>query len=115
MKEIKLRRKFVLSAIGGIELVKIKRDIVQNVTEEGEKSEDMTVEELRFKINGMSLKELPETMKVDAETYGNVCQYLFKNSQAIQMNGVLFVDLAVGKNRGVMFKGIELLLETKKE
>lgn len=70
----------------------------------------MTIEEVykyintNFGLNG----PWPGTWEVDAETYGNICHFLF---------GVLHegaqVTLHLGPNGGPIFKGMELILKGK--
>jgi hypothetical protein len=68
----------------------------------------MTVEELRSHINSINIPLL-EKLVVDHETYANVCDAIFKH-ESTQTTG-RSVIIAIGKNKGIMFKGIELLLK----
>lgn len=75
----------------------------------------MTVEELRNHFNdqyGVG-RPFPETYIVDAETYANVCQFTFI-AKSIEFNGEHLVKVHLGKNNGIMFKGVELILKNEK-
>lgn len=76
----------------------------------------MTVQELRNLFNdtfsvGVEGK-WPETYEVDHETYANICQFTFDHHQKIRLNETMWVDVAVGSNNGIMYKGVELLLKS---
>lgn len=70
----------------------------------------MTANQLRDKFaNEFAFGQWPGQYHVDADTYANVCQEIF-NQREIKF-GV--VRIALGINRGVMFRNVELILETK--
>jgi hypothetical protein len=77
----------------------------------------VTVEQVIWMINhhfdekGINVP-FPEPFIVDAETYANICQFTF-TTKNIFKNEINVVNVAVGKNSGIMFKGIELILERK--
>lgn len=76
----------------------------------------MTTEELRIKfIYEFGLGEWPRTYEVDAETYINVCNSIFewaeKDQLVAEITGVIFIRIALGPNRKIMFKNVELLLK----
>ena len=74
----------------------------------------MIPEQLRQKFNNeFGLSSWPEKYEVDHETYANICQLIFTNSNKIRLNKILWVDVSVGPNDGIMFKGVELILEKK--
>lgn len=84
----------------------------------------MTTDQLRKKLNEeFGMKSWPLTYRVDAETYANVCQSVFEKQFEQeelywdtvnfdeQKSDVKVLSIAVGKiNRGIMFKGVELVL-----
>ncbi len=77
----------------------------------------MTVEELRQKINTFSDDNgigvpVPQMMEVDAETYINVCQFIFK-TKSVWLGQYNTVIVHLGMSNGVMFKGVELILKEK--
>jgi len=77
----------------------------------------MTAEQLRQFFNdtlGNYNKSWPETYEVDAETYSNICQFIF-TSKSFRHGTQHVVQLSLGKNNGVMYKGVELLLKKEKE
>lgn len=62
----------------------------------------------------MNKHKLPETYEVDAETYANVCQYIFNNMPLSMGIGPNYEVLAIpvgNQRRGIMFKGVELFLK----
>ena len=89
----------------------------------------MTAEELRQLINdhgnryGLE-KPFPSPFYVNAETYGNVCDYIFKsmiedrklftewdvNELGKKPRSEFAVVLVLGPNCGILFKGIELII-----
>lgn len=64
------------------------------------------IEELSLKFR---LGEWPKRYEVDAETYGNCCQHVFRNAHDIKWG---MARIALGPARGLMFKNVELILET---
>ncbi len=81
----------------------------------------MTAQELMKTINeyisvaGIE-NPLPDHLDVDAVTYANICQYVFDNHQeaTITSKFVKHIEIAIGMNNGIMFKGIELILKETK-
>ena len=72
----------------------------------------MTAEELISTLNrvfGMENK-WPDTFEVDSDTYANCCQYVFNKEPSIPYKALV----ALGANKGLMFKNVELILEEKK-
>lgn len=71
----------------------------------------MTVEELRVHFNNTFPpdKQWPDRYEVDAETYANVCQFIFWKKA--DMLSTHFIEVAIGKYGGIMFKGVELLIK----
>jgi hypothetical protein len=77
----------------------------------------MTVQELREIFNrefGLDNK-WPATYEVDMETYVNVCNdcffFMTKKTSAKKYKGFTRIHIAVGKNYGILFKGVELLVK----
>jgi hypothetical protein len=76
----------------------------------------MTTEELRAYLNKTYGLEnaWPTTMQVDADTYGHVANSLIKhklgNEDKVIMHGFPIVSLTTGRNGGLMYKGVELIL-----
>lgn len=86
----------------------------------------MTVEELKKYLYdeypGLE-SQWPDKIEVDAETYGNVCQFLFE--KCLRDDGLYFewdvnelgkrpfrqkiISLFLGPNNGIMFKSVELI------
>lgn len=88
----------------------------------------MTTDELRRKFNSkFGLDEWPNSYEVDAETYANVCQSIFKykveygiDTFPVTYNTVdgikgHYINLGLGPNNGIMFKDIELILKLNHE
>lgn len=76
----------------------------------------MTANELKKYFNNTYNtldKEWPKTFEVDAETYANCCQEIFNTKQKIRLNGILWMEVSVGDNNGLMFKNIELIYRSK--
>jgi hypothetical protein len=77
----------------------------------------MTVNELRELFNNLFTvsNDWPETYDVDAVTYANVCNdcffFMSKKTSAKRYKGYTRIHLAIGKNNGIMFKGVELILK----
>lgn len=73
----------------------------------------MTAEELiRYFNEAYGIKPWPRTYGVDPTTYANVCQYVFDKIQtATRKEGIIFIELAVGPNRGIMLKNVEIVIE----
>lgn len=61
-------------------------------------------------------KALPATYKVDADTYAQVCNFIFvhqynETSSAIHFPTHNTIRVSIGKKQhGIMFKGVELIL-----
>jgi len=76
----------------------------------------MTAEGMRDIINSYAPNEPHKLFIVDAETYGNCCQEVFNNIMSIKeyilWEGLAFkaIIITLGKNNGIMFKGVELVL-----
>jgi len=78
----------------------------------------MTSQDLRAIVNDkiLSLDRIPpRTILVDTDTYAHVCvtvvSWAMERGIYTEGSGCSFVMFAVGPNQGVMFKGIELVLE----
>ena len=55
----------------------------------------------------------PKSYEVDAETYGNVCQFVFEhthNKTSSPDENITWAEVALGPNDGIMFKDVELKL-----
>ena len=73
----------------------------------------MTAEELIHKLNiDYGMHKWPPVYEVDAETYANVCHYVF-NMLANYFTD-LKVTVSIGPHHGIMFKNVELILEEKR-
>lgn len=80
----------------------------------------MTANELQNHFsNTFGLKAWPPTFEVDAETYGYVVQAVIDN-KIKEVNEYFdwqkdhnFLDISLGENGGIMFKGVELILLRK--
>ncbi|HWY35955.1 MAG TPA: hypothetical protein VNX68_15030 [Nitrosopumilaceae archaeon] len=72
----------------------------------------MTTEELRLKLNSeFGINPWPETYEVDSDTYAHVCQFVFHQHIHAYTNGRFKqITITVGKNNGILFKNVELLL-----
>ena len=66
----------------------------------------MTVQELKDEIKDNGY---PPFMTVDAETYGNLCDYLIKNK--LENPTTEWVEFAVGMNQGIIFQSVEIRME----
>ena len=85
----------------------------------------MTIEELRSYFNRVFSieKEWPKTFEVDADTYANCCQAAFIRAEEDNLTLIFRSgrgDLStrqiwVGPNNGLMFKGVELILNTRND
>ena len=73
----------------------------------------MTAEELIEKFNSsFGMREWPKAFLVDMETYGNCCQFVFNRlNEATDYLGQSFYYLALGPNKGLMFKNVELIIK----
>jgi len=70
----------------------------------------MTARELREKIFTGSLdKVTPDYVEVDAETYANVVEEIIHSKLQHARLEIGYVDISVGRHRGPMFHGIEIL------
>lgn len=73
----------------------------------------MTAGELRNKMNtDYGVGEWPKTLEVDPETYANACQAIF-HSKEFMMDS-LYIQVALGEHKGIMFRNVELLLTRTK-
>lgn len=76
----------------------------------------MTAQELREKMNkdyGDKGLPWPSVLDVDAETYLNVCQFTFQEKtrfSPVPLGGVYSVVIHLGLEKGIMFKGVELVM-----
>lgn len=57
-------------------------------------------------------KEWPKTYEVDADTYANCCQFIFNKLYDLYDRDEDITDHISGPNRGLMFKGVELILKS---
>ncbi len=82
----------------------------------------MTTEQLTKHFNyifgsGSISNKWPETYKVSARTYGNVCQSIldYKINKLKEQNtaypNLNIIEILVGENNGLMFKNVELILD----
>ena len=86
----------------------------------------MTYQELRAKFirdYAEQNKNHPLELEVDAETYGNVCQAIFEHLVAEQQESIIlnygktgykFIEVSLGPNCGILFKGTELRIKNAK-
>lgn len=73
----------------------------------------MTAQELRAKLNKMFddlEKPVPKELKIDEETFKNVLFFIFMNPST-NVGFPSFIEIMTGKHGGLMFKGVELLLD----
>jgi len=84
----------------------------------------MTASELKeFLFNIYGYRPYPDTYEVDADTYANVCQEIFNNKitndhnySLVEGRNYYSMRIEVGKiSKGIMFKGVELILKVDKE
>lgn len=69
----------------------------------------MTPNELTAHMNNtFGLNQWPTWMNVDANTYAQVCNFLFEHLHQQHLGHAI---VSLGPNSGIMFKGVELLLE----
>lgn len=86
----------------------------------------MTAQELRKLLNDeFGLGQWPNAYEVDHETYANVCQDIIEhkfNEDTLFWNTVedgirewdfKIISIAVGMNKGIMFKNVELILRSE--
>jgi hypothetical protein len=72
----------------------------------------MTVEELRDVLNityGIN-KEWPRVFEVDAETYANCCQAVFKHVNEETLGGIVHLGV---ENNGLMLWNVELIYKER--
>jgi hypothetical protein len=75
----------------------------------------MTTNELGKYFNTtFGLEKWPKTYEVDAETYGNVCDSIIKSNTENNLTSWMasrigFLEIAIGINKGILFKGVELI------
>lgn len=77
----------------------------------------MTVQELIAELNRKfpMTESWPENYEVDAETYANCCDAVFKRAEVAEVYGKAGTYLIkLGPNRGLMLKGIELRMKEGK-
>ena len=71
----------------------------------------MTAIELRDYFNdNFGLGHWPDIYEVDHNTFANVCSFVFKRHLEMPQR----IDIALGKNGGIFFKGVEVLLKENK-
>lgn len=70
----------------------------------------MTIEKFREMLNSSYGIEhnWPKELIVDSDTYANVCHHILWR-KSMEINGRV-VQIGTGRNGGIMFKGIELIL-----
>lgn len=82
----------------------------------------MTANELKTRlISTFGLGEWPKTFEVDAETYANCCQIVFKQAERDNITELYnsgkgdhaLRRIYVGENNGLLFAGIELIYKPK--
>lgn len=76
----------------------------------------MTAQELRNEFSKkFGFQQWPPDYVVDAETYANVCQAVFDSALEHQFPDTsvehFYLRISTGPNNGIMFKGVELILE----
>ncbi len=54
------------------------------------------------------------TYEVDHETFANVCQAIFDMKAPKGATSQRIIQIAIGKNNGIMFKGVEIILKKEK-
>lgn len=54
------------------------------------------------------INKRPLTYEVDSDTYANCCQAVF--DELVKINRNRNINVYLGDNKGLMFKGVELLL-----
>lgn len=69
----------------------------------------MTAEELIHKFNTEKW-EFPSVYYVDPVTYANCCQFIFNKANTPDINLGVFHVIALGPNKGLIFKNVELML-----
>jgi len=74
----------------------------------------LTTEDLRQFISNLPHPITLQTLEVNYETFANACQFLFA-SKSLSSRTQHYVSISLGKNNGIMFNGIELILEKKNE
>lgn len=81
----------------------------------------MTALELREHFNKefgeFAVSPWPPMYDVDPITYANVCHWTFLEKIRFdnRFRGTAQIQLHIGKNGGIMFKGVELILNHHKE
>jgi len=53
----------------------------------------------------------PEKIEVKAELYADCCQMIFDTRKELDRHSQDLYYIALGKNRGLMFKNVELILK----
>lgn len=68
-------------------------------------------------------KDWPETFEVDVETYANCCQSVFNHkidsiddddNITVDYKDFYSINITIGRNKGLMFKNVELILMKEK-
>lgn len=57
----------------------------------------------------------PAKLEVDADTYAQVCQAIFDHVVNNYHLSGPFYEIALGPNKGIMFKNVELILKERPE
>lgn len=76
----------------------------------------MTYQELSHHFNTtFGFGDWPKTFEVDHETYANICHNIFKHvwPRERPSDSLIILEISVGKNYGIMFKNVELILKGK--
>lgn len=72
----------------------------------------MTMQELYDKLYEL---KYPKEFEVDAETFGNLCKYIFDripltlDKASLEDSIHKSVKIYVGKNRGILYKNVEII------
>jgi len=67
-----------------------------------------------IELAGSVEKPFPETMEVDAETFANICQEIFNKKAPQPATTTRVIQISIGKNNGIFFKGVEIILKQEK-
>jgi len=75
-------------------------------------STNMTAQELRHKLyTEYTANAFPKTLEVDKETYDNALDAILQNRLQDEWLESGFIVIYIGPNKGIMFKGVELILK----
>lgn len=75
----------------------------------------MTANELRKYLEDVyALGRWPLSLEVDAQTYANVCMFIFQNADAIRqydrnLRELRHIRITVGSHGGIFFKDVEIV------